>query len=58
MGEILEILKLLVPLILELLKLLKGQPSEVKAAAIDDAINAVEERCEFGQTGCAPKVKK
>ena len=56
--EIYEIIKILIPLILELIRMFKGQPTEVKSSAARAARTAAKERCELGGVGCAPEVKK
>lgn len=55
MSQILDLIKLLLPFLMELIKLLKGQPSDVKASAIVNAREAVKKSCEG--VGCKPTLK-
>lgn len=56
MGQILELIKLLLPFLMELIKLLKGQPSDVKLEAVNQARSAIKKACEG--VGCAPNLKE
>lgn len=46
MADAIEIIKLLVPLILEIIQLLKGQPSDVKKEAINKGLDAMHAHCD------------
>jgi len=56
MGQILELLKLIIPFIMEIIQILKGQSPETQASALEKASKAVAKEC--SGIGCAPKLKK
>lgn len=62
MGSIADILKALVqliPLLLDLIKLFKGQSTEVQKGAVSAAREAAKNHCDLSAgVGCSSEIKK
>lgn len=56
LKDILDFIKLVLPFLVELIKILKGQSSETKADALARAKNAAKKHCDG--VACAPEIKK
>lgn len=54
--EIIDLIKLLLPFIMEIIKLLKGQSTETKQEALLQGKTVIKDFCEG--PGCPPRLKK
>lgn len=55
-SEIIDLIKLLLPFLMEIIKLLRGQSQETKSEALLHAKQAVKMRCDG--PSCSPELKK